>query len=93
MVIGDRHTTGGLTTTKPQNPTKTQTQKTNENPIHRNTIKEQLLFQLRQECKTRLRAQRRVCSRQHSREESRGGKQIFSNQWWTGFFYTLRFLI
>ncbi len=92
MVIGDRHTRGGLTTTKPQNPTKTQTHRTNQNPIHRNTIKEQLLFQLRQECKTRLRAQRRVCSQQHSREESRGGKQIFSNQWWTGFFYTLRFL-
>lgn len=93
MVIGDRHTTGRLTTTKPQNPTKTQSHRTNENPIHRNTIKEQLPFQLQQDCKTRLRAQGRVCSQQNSREESRGGKQIFSNQRCTGFCYTRRFLI
>jgi hypothetical protein len=79
MVIGDRHTTGGLTTTKPQNPTKTQAHRTNENPIHRNTIKEQLGFQLRQECKARLRAHRRVCTQQTTleRRESKREADLF----------------
>ncbi len=63
MVIGDRHTT------KPQNPTKTQTHRTNENPIHRNTIKEQLLSQLRQECKTRLRARSAAFAVNNTREK------------------------
>lgn len=88
MVIGDRHKTGGLTTTKPQNPTNTQNQWNPNSQKH--TQRTTAIPTATRMQNPSARAAPRL--QPTTLERSRGGKQIFSNQWWTGFDYTRRFL-